>query len=104
MRRRAKVDANHRAIVAGLRAAGCSVLDLSACGSGVPDLLVGRAGFERLLEVKRPDWTGPQGEVQKRTHAAQEDFAARWRGMKVKRVLSVEDALAAMGVFAARPA
>ena len=54
MRRAAKVDANHREIVATLRAAGCEVLDLSRVGGGCPDLLVYRTarGLLRLIEVK----------------------------------------------------
>lgn len=54
MRRAAKVDSNHREVVAALRAAGCEVLDLSRVGGGCPDLLVYRTarGLLRLLEVK----------------------------------------------------
>ena len=101
MRHRAKRDGNHAAIVAALRAAGCSVLELHAVGGGCPDLLAGRAGWERLIEVKREGWTGPQGSKQRLTHLSQQEFSDTWRGTPVKRVTTVEDALAAMGVFAA---
>ena len=53
-----RVDANHAAVRDGLRALGYEVLDLSACGGGVPDLMVkiraanGMAGIPHLLEVK----------------------------------------------------
>lgn len=105
MRRRAKVDANHRAIVAGLRAAGCSVLELHAVGGGCPDLLVGRAGWDRLIEVKREGWTPPSPRSSEGpTYAKQREFADAWRGAPVVQATTLEDALAAMGVFAARPA
>lgn len=53
MRRAARVDANHTAIVEALRKVGCQVLSLAAVGKGCPDLLVcspKRRLF--LLEVK----------------------------------------------------
>lgn len=48
------VDRNQAAIVSALRAVGCLVVDLSACGHGVPDLLVWAPRLRRwlLLEVK----------------------------------------------------
>lgn len=105
MRRRAKKDANHRAIVAGLLAAGCSVLELHAVGGGCPDLLVGRAGWDRLIEVKRPGVGGKaRGARQAATNAKQSDFAAAWRGAPPVRAETLEQALAAVGVFAGRPA
>lgn len=55
MRRIARTDANQPDIVAGLRAAGVSVEPLHYAGRGVPDLLVGRAGCNYLIEVKAAD-------------------------------------------------
>lgn len=55
MRRIARTDANQPDIVAGLRAAGASVEPLHFAGRGVPDLLVGRAGCNYLIEVKTAD-------------------------------------------------
>ena len=52
MRRVAKVDSNHGIIVAAFQAHGCSVQSLAAVGRGVPDLLVGCAGRNYLVEVK----------------------------------------------------
>ena len=104
MRRRAKVDANHRAIVAALKAAGCSVLELQAVGGGCPDLLVGRAGWDRLVEIKRPGVGGKaRGVKQAATNAKQAEFADSWRGAAVVRAETIEQALAAVGVFLARP-
>lgn len=47
-----RVDANQAEIVAALRKAGCTVQSLAALGHGVPDLLVGHAGHNYLMEVK----------------------------------------------------
>jgi Holliday junction resolvase len=53
MRRAARTDANHEAIVEALRAAGASVQSLAAVGKGCPDLLVGYRRRNLLMEVKR---------------------------------------------------
>jgi hypothetical protein len=52
MRRAARVDANHAAIVAAYRQFGYLVLSLAGLGDGVPDLLVSRRGQLQLVEVK----------------------------------------------------
>lgn len=52
--RRRKTDANQASIVAGLRAIGSCVIDLSASGGGVMDLLVIYRGRTHLVEVKNP--------------------------------------------------
>lgn len=79
MRRAARVDANQAAIVAALRKAGCSVLDLSGVGGGCPDILCGRRGKNLLIEIKdgtkspsRRSLTGPESE-----------FMRAWQGSAV---------------------
>ena len=53
MRRAAKLDANHGAIVeALLRVEGVSVHSLAGVGCGCPDLLVGARGLTYLVEIK----------------------------------------------------
>ena len=47
-------DANQAEIVKALESVGASVLDLADVGRGCPDLLVGYAGREWLIEVKMP--------------------------------------------------
>jgi len=89
--RRRKVDANQAEIVAALRAAGCSVVDLSAVGDGCPDLLVGRGFQNFLLEVKQPGEKirkDKRGELQRRFHD-------EWRGQRSV-VSTVNGALAAV--------
>ena len=52
MRRRAKVDLNHKEVVDAFRKAGWLVISLAKLGDGVPDLLISRHGVMRLVEVK----------------------------------------------------
>ena len=45
-------DRNHAAVVEAFRRAGCSVVVIdSAHPSGCPDLLIGAAGHDHLVEV-----------------------------------------------------
>lgn len=80
-----RTDNNQAAIVAALRAVGCSVECLHAVGHGVPDLLCGvpSTGMNLLLEVKMP--TGKLTPDQRAWHGA-------WRG-QVAVVHCIEDAL-----------
>lgn len=52
MRRAAKVDDNHRQIVAALRAHGFSVRSTAAIGDGFPDAVCGFGGRTFLCEIK----------------------------------------------------
>lgn len=99
--RRARRDASHAAIVAGLRAYGCSVLELHAVGSGCPDLLVGARRGDFLVEVKTPGSAyarKPSGKRQLPTAEKQALFRARWRGHPVAIVTTLNEALAAVGL------
>jgi len=55
MRLKAKVDTNHRQIVARLRAHGASVANTHTVGSGFPDCAVGYRGKTYLVEIKDGD-------------------------------------------------
>lgn len=95
---RAKRDANHTEIVKALEAAGCSVLDLAANGSGCPDILVGYRERNVLVEIKRPGVFGKKrGKTQARTDEAQKLFRETWRGA-VAVVWTIDDALRAVGI------
>jgi hypothetical protein len=84
MRRAARVDKPHAAIMAALRKAGCQVFSLAGMAGGCPDLLVYHGYTDRLLlvEVKTPG----QGRLTK----AQELFVARF---PVVVVTSAEEAV-----------
>ena len=85
-----KVDGNQAEIVKALERAGASVYSLAAVGHGVPDLLVGFRGSNHLLEVKRNKKAAYTDDQIK--------FRAIWRG-QYERVNTVDEALAAIGVF-----
>jgi len=79
VRRAAKVDANHSAIVKSIREAGFSVHDTSAVGRGFPDLVCGYGGRTFLVEVK----CGTNIPSKRRLTAPQETFKASWLGCYV---------------------
>ena len=89
MRRAARTDDNHEAIVQALRQIGASVQSLATIGKGCPDLLVFSTfcGY-LLLEIKdgsKPPSARKLTEDEKRWHNA-------WKG-PVYIVTSVEEAL-----------
>lgn len=85
-----KTDANQSAITAVLREVGATVVDLSAVGKGVPDLLVGYRGATYLLEVKNV-------KGKNKTTPDQDVFYAWWRGAPVSIVRTADEALLAIG-------
>lgn len=94
MRRAAKKDANHQAVVKILRDAGCLVLDLGAVGNGCPDLLVKTFRGMTLLEVK----DGKKPPSERKLTPDQVEFHRLWAGEDVKVVTSPEEALVAVGI------
>lgn len=83
MRRRARVDGSHQAIVRALRQCGWMVWDTSRLGDGFPDLVIARAGVLRLVEVK--DGSKPP--------SAQALTKAEWRCVEAFRVAGVSVAI-----------
>ncbi len=88
MRLKAKVDANQKEVVKALRAAGCSVQSLAATGRGVPDLLVGRAGINILMEIK----DGNKPPSARKLTPDESHWHDNWTG-QVAVVSSIDDAL-----------
>lgn len=66
-----RVDGNHSTLVKTFEQLGCSVLDLSRVGGGAPDLLIGIAGVNVLVEVKLPGL---------KLRKNQTDWVDAWRG------------------------
>ena len=91
MRYRGKTDANQPEIVRALRQAGATVLSLSNMGSGCPDLLVGSAGKNFLLEIKDP----ARKPSEQRLTPAEQEFHEMWHG-QVSVVKTVEEAIAVL--------
>jgi hypothetical protein len=94
MRRAAKVDANHGAIVDALRRAGATVQSLAGVGKGCPDLLVGHRGRNWLMEVKDPAKPPSARELT----PDQKVWTVTWGG-QVAVVETIEDALAVVGLI-----
>jgi Holliday junction resolvase len=88
-------DANHKAIADALRAAGCTVVDLAAVGTAVPDLLVGVRGRNLLLEVKNPA-RRTRGDNSAGTLEKQAEWRANWLGQAAV-VYTIEEALHQVG-------
>ncbi len=95
MRRAAKVDANHTAVVQALCAHRCDVLSLAAVGDGCPDLLVWSpwTRSHELLEIK----DGAKSPSRRQLTPDQVKFHAKWGG-SIHVVTSVDEALRAVGV------
>ena len=89
MRKAARTDANHSAIVQALRDAGCTVQSLAAIGSGCPDILLGVSGRTALLEVK----DGSKKPSARALTPEQLRWHAAWRGGTLAVVCDVEGAL-----------
>jgi Holliday junction resolvase len=85
----ARVDSNHKEIVAALRKAGATVVSLAAMKHGCPDLLVGYAGETILMEVKMPKGKFTPDQL---------DFLSKWKGGAISRVDSVDAAIRALGI------
>ena len=92
MRLAARTDANQADIVKALLDIGASVQILAAVGQGCPDLLVGLAGRNFLLEVKN----GSKPPSKRKLTPAEAEWHAEWRG-QVCVVESVEAALEIIG-------
>ena len=90
MRRASRTDANQAEIVKVLREFGCTVVDLSAVGSGCPDIVVGYQGRNYFFELKLPAKASRLNAVQRRWHDA-------WQG-QASVVRCVGAALDALGI------
>jgi Holliday junction resolvase len=86
VRKRGKVDGNHRDIVGELRQLGYSVLDLGAVGGGCPDICVGARAKNYLFEIKDP----AQPPSKRRLTPDQCEFFMLWQG-QVRKVETVEE-------------
>ena len=88
MRRAAKVDANHPAIVEALLSV--TVHSLAGVGCGCPDLLVGANGRTYLVEVK----DGEKFPSERTLTPDQRRWIKRWTGAPVVLLLDASKALA----------
>lgn len=92
MRRAARTDANHTQIVRLFERLGFSVADTSGVGGGFPDIVVGRAGLNYLVEIK----DGDKPTSERKLTPKQVDFHGAWRG-QVCVVQSEDDVIKHLG-------
>ena len=86
-----KVDKNQKDVVKALRSMGATVVDLSAVGKGMTDLLVGFDGQTILLEVKSG--------ADKKFTPQQIKFFAGWKGGPLHRVNSVQESIEVLKLY-----
>ena len=85
-----RTDANHSRIIATLRKAGCTVLDMSRLGAGAPDIAIGYGGLTLLAEIK----DGNKTPSQRKLTPTEKGWHDTWTG-GVRLILSEDDALEA---------
>ena len=81
---RPKYDANHGHITGILEKLGFSVQNTAMVGSGFPDLVVGKAGRNYLVEIKTESGS---------LEPSQTGFARDWNGGKVTVLRTVDDCI-----------
>ncbi|MEM9388727.1 MAG: hypothetical protein AAGA68_27040 [Pseudomonadota bacterium] len=94
MRRAAKVDDNQGDVVEALRKCGCSVSSTAAVGNGFPDIVVGVAGRNYLLEIK----DGSKIPSKRQLTRDEKKFRDGWSG-QVATVNSPDEALRVVGLL-----
>lgn len=92
MRKASRTDANQAEIVRALRQAGCTVQSLATVGKGCPDLLVGKAGRNWLLEIK----DGSKPPSARKLTDDENRWHAHWQG-QVAVIEDVDQALRLVG-------
>jgi hypothetical protein len=95
MRRAARTDANHRAIVKAAEQAGLRVYDTSMVGNGFPDLVAQYGSVTELWEVKN----GAKPPSKRRYTPAQEK--SRTSGLMARLVLTEADVMQARSTMVA---
>lgn len=76
MRRAARTDDNHQTIREAFKAMGCSVADSFRLGDGFPDLCVGCAGHNLLVEIK----DGAKPPSKRRLTPEEQNWHDNWLG------------------------
>ncbi len=85
---KSRVDDNQHLIIEALEKIGCSVRSLASLGHGIPDILVGLAGKNYLIEIKN----GENPLSKQKLTPDQEYFHSVWQGQKAV-VNNINDAL-----------
>lgn len=78
MMKRGRTDANQSEVVKHLRQMGASVAVISSLGGGVPDLIVGVAGRNYLVELKDPKKPPSKRLLTREEDAFRQAWAGQW--------------------------
>ena len=92
IRRKARRDDNHAAVVNALRMVGCNVQDLASVGNGCPDILLGIPTTRELAFMEIKD--GDKSPSRRALTPDQVEWHQEWDGYPVHIVESVSEALA----------
>jgi len=99
-------DANHGTIVRAFEQGGATVVSLHTLGRGVPDLLIGFAGCDQLVEVKLPlrpsSEAGGVQHPRTRLNSRQVGWHNHWRGERPRVIRTPEEAEALLDDMAER--
>lgn len=90
---RKQIDRNQPSIVKELRKLGCSVAITSILGKGFPDIVVGRAGKNYLLEIKDGDKPPSARELT----PDEKEFHSNWQG-QITVINNIEEAIKIIGL------
>ena len=85
-------DANHETIVREFMRSGADVVNLSTLGKGVPDILIGFAGFSQLVEIKLPAKAGLKPSRKTLLSLRQKGWHNSWRGRSPVVIRTPEEA------------
>ena len=83
-----KVDANQASIVKVFRQMGFSVQHLHTMASGCPDLMIGKAGINYLVEIK----DGSKPPSKSKLNELQEKWFREWNGQAIV-IKSIDEAI-----------
>ncbi len=97
-------DANHATIKRAFERSGATVVDLHTIGGGVPDLLIGFAGADVLVEIKLPTRKLRDGKTSPRSTLSrrQVGWHHSWRGCSPAVVRTEEDVEELLDLLATR--
>lgn len=87
-------DGNHEQLARTFEQLGCTVADLSHAGlPGWPDVVVGCAGVDRLVEIKNPETRYGRAGL----NPNQQTFSRDWRGGRLFVVSTPDEVIALVG-------
>lgn len=94
MRRAAKIDDNQKKVVEQLRRCGVSVAVTSMMGKGFPDIIVGHAGINYMIELK----DGSKTASRRKLTEDEQEWHNKWKG-QIHVADDIDDCLKIIGLI-----